>query len=88
MLELRRPSPGDTPLEYDSAVASEQMFFWGAPLAHVVRYEDHLRDMRRRSAMRRLKPMRGKPAYSRGCLKEGEKDGPASWVDNLLARNL
>jgi hypothetical protein len=64
-LELRRPTLGDTQLAYDSAVASEQMFFWGAPLAHVVRYEEHLREMRSRMAMRRLKPMRNIPTVAR-----------------------
>ena len=33
--------------------ASEQMFFFGAPLAHVVQYEEHLRAGRQERAFRR-----------------------------------
>ena len=34
--------------------ASELMFFFGAPLAHVVRYESHLREMRHTKTVRHL----------------------------------
>lgn len=34
----------------DSMTASEQMYFLGAPLAHVLHYEDELRDDRLRRA--------------------------------------
>ena len=34
--------------------ASEQMFFFGAPLAHVVLYEEHLRAVRQEKAIRQL----------------------------------
>ena len=34
--------------------ASEQMFFFGAPLAHVVLYEQHLRATRQEKAIRQL----------------------------------
>jgi hypothetical protein len=34
--------------------AAELMFFFGAPLAHVVKYEEHLNALRRDQAARRL----------------------------------
>ena len=42
----RKPGP-DGPLRPDAMNASELMFFFGAPLAHVIRYEEHLRESRR-----------------------------------------
>ena len=42
----RRPRPGGT-LRPDAMNASELMFFFGAPLAHVIQYEEHLRESRR-----------------------------------------
>jgi len=47
----RRAGPGKT-LRPEQLNASEQMFFFGAPLAHVVRYEEHLKAMRHEKAAR------------------------------------
>jgi hypothetical protein len=42
-LELRVPSEEERRAGQLNMSASEQMFFVGAPLAHVVQYEEHLR---------------------------------------------
>lgn len=44
--------------------AAEQMFFFGAPLAHIVGYEEHLREARREQAARRLARSRGPLAFT------------------------
>ena len=47
------PHPRDrTGLAAQALNASEQMFFFGAPLAHVVLYEEHLRAIRQEKAIR------------------------------------
>ena len=51
---LPRPSKQARPLRPDEMNASEQMFFYGAPLAHVVCYEEHLRTLRAEKAARDL----------------------------------
>ena len=38
--------------DQSTMTASELMFFYGAPLAHIVAYEQHLRSARNRQAMR------------------------------------
>jgi hypothetical protein len=43
---LSRPAKPGVPLRCAELNASEQMFFFGAPLAHVVCYEEHLRQQR------------------------------------------
>jgi hypothetical protein len=46
-LELRVPSEEERRAGQLNMSASEQMFFVGAPLAHVVQYEEHLRAKQR-----------------------------------------
>lgn len=45
-LRLQRPRDSAPDICIEAASASEQMFFWGAPLAHVVSYEEHLKSRR------------------------------------------
>lgn len=45
--------------------AAEQMFFFGAPLAHVVEYEENLKETRREQAARRLGRARGPHNFAR-----------------------
>jgi hypothetical protein len=58
---LSRPARPGVPLRSDELNASEQMFFFGAPLAHVVCYEEHLRQQRAerlaRDSMRARRPV-------------------------------
>jgi hypothetical protein len=51
---LPRPPKYGRPLGPEEMTASELMFFHGAPLAHVVRYEEHLREQRAEKAARGL----------------------------------
>ena len=51
---LSRPARADRTLHFEEMNASEQMFFFDAPLAHVVLYEDHLRQVRADKAARDL----------------------------------
>ena len=57
-LQLRVPSAEERRAGQLNLTASEQMFFVGAPLAHVVCYEEHLRAKQRR----RLTPARTRKA--------------------------
>jgi hypothetical protein len=50
-LELRVPSEEERRAGQLNMTASEQMFFVGAPLAHVVQYEDHLRKREQRGLL-------------------------------------
>jgi hypothetical protein len=45
-LVLSRKTASGRPVKPEEMNASELMFFFGAPLSHVVRYEDHLRAAR------------------------------------------
>jgi hypothetical protein len=45
-LVLSRKTASGRPVKPEEMNASEMMFFFGAPLSHVVRYEDHLRAAR------------------------------------------
>jgi hypothetical protein len=45
-LVLSRKTASGRPVRSEEMNASELMFFFGAPLSHVVRYEDHLRAAR------------------------------------------
>jgi hypothetical protein len=47
-LQLRVPSEEERRAGQLNMTASEQMFFVGAPLAHVVQYEEYLRAKQRR----------------------------------------
>lgn len=61
-LELPRPTNGCGKFSLQTMTASEQMFFAGAPLAHVVCFEEHGREQRDGVAMRRfLRGRRGLP---------------------------
>lgn len=42
----QEPAPAEVASVVTAMTASEQMFFLGSPLAHVVRYEDELRTER------------------------------------------
>ena len=53
-LALPRPLGANRSLRAETMDAAELMFFYGAPLAHVVEYGDHLKAMRREQAARRL----------------------------------
>ena len=44
---LPRPQGADRFLRAETMNATELMFFFGAPLAHVIQYEEHLRESRR-----------------------------------------
>jgi hypothetical protein len=48
------PRDGARALQAETMTAAEQMFFFGAPLAHVVEYEEQLKVLRREQAARRL----------------------------------
>ena len=65
---LSRPAQAGAPLGMEEMNASEQMFFFGAPLAHVVSYEEHLRQLRAERAARDLlrtrRPIRAIQALS------------------------
>jgi hypothetical protein len=73
-LVLSRKTASGRPVRAAEMNASELMFFFGAPLSHVVRYEDHLRAARAeklaRGAMRSRRPfdlvkeMTGSPAVA------------------------
>jgi hypothetical protein len=64
-LALPRPSGADPLLGPEMMTAAEQMFFFGAPLAHVVQFEEHLRLTRQEQAARRLLRCRGLHDFSR-----------------------
>lgn len=51
--------------------AAEQMFFFGAPLAHVVEYEENLKETRREQAARRLARARGPHDFARQLARVG-----------------
>ena len=51
---VSRPRGTDRSLQPGSMNAAEQMFFFGAPFAHIVAYEEHIRLTRREQAARRL----------------------------------
>jgi hypothetical protein len=51
---LARPAGPGRVLRPEAMNASEQMFFFGAPLAHVVQYEDHLKAVRHERAAKDL----------------------------------
>jgi hypothetical protein len=55
--------PGQ-PLDPETMNASELMFFFGAPLAHVVQYEDHLKASRNVRAARPLSRCRRVPEFA------------------------
>lgn len=61
-LQLPRSLDGGA-LCLETMTASEQMFFLGAPLAHVIDFEDHVREQREGAAMRRLHRGRGRLPY-------------------------
>ena len=56
---LPRPRGAERFLRPETMTAAEQMFFVGAPLAHVVQYEEHLKATRRDQAGRRHVRARG-----------------------------
>ena len=62
---LPRPCGTDRSLRPEAMNAPEQMFFFGAPLAHIVEYEEHLREVRREQAARRLARSRGPHDFTR-----------------------
>ena len=49
---LPRPPKFGRPLGPEDMNASEIMFFYGAPVAHIVRYEEHLKAQRAEKAAR------------------------------------
>jgi hypothetical protein len=53
-IELPRPARQGEALRPEAMSASELMFFFGAPVAHVVDYEEHQRASRRDKAVRAL----------------------------------
>ena len=59
-IELRYPSPDGraAQAQAETMSAAEQMFFLGAPLAHVVQYEEGLRADRQERDLRRLARLR------------------------------
>ena len=63
---LPRPHGANRLLSPETMSAGEQMFFLGAPVAHVVQYEQHLRDLRHEQATRRLVRTRGPHNLVRG----------------------
>jgi hypothetical protein len=73
---LSRPGQRGMPLRFEVMNASEQMFFFGAPLAHVVCYEEHLRQQRverlARDSLRARRPLHdqalGAPSSSPQCV--------------------
>lgn len=63
--EVARPASGRGVLSPQTMTASEQMFFLGAPLAHVVRFEEHAREHHESASRRRLqRGQRGSPVLS------------------------
>ena len=60
-VQLRYPSAEERLTGRLNMTASEEMFFEGAPLAHVVQYEEHLRIRR---ASRRLWGRARRPVFS------------------------
>lgn len=52
-IRLRQSGLSEGHLSAHTMTASEQMFFLGAPLAHVLTYEEHLKAMRRRPSQMR-----------------------------------
>lgn len=56
--------PPGQPLDPDTMNASELMFFFGAPLAHVVQYEDHLKAVRNTRSSRPLGRCRRAPEFA------------------------
>ena len=62
---LPRPRGAERFLRAETMNAAEQMFFFGAPLAHVVLYEEHLRSTRQEIAARRMMRARGPHNLSR-----------------------
>jgi hypothetical protein len=97
ILELRRPQPkteercwsvvlprprgAERFLRAETMNAAEQMFFFGAPLAHVVQYEEHLRSSRQEQAARRMMRGRGPLNFGRELAALAPK--PASPCDGL-----
>ena len=63
---LPRPHGRAHLLSAQTMSAAEQMFFFGAPLAHVVQYEERLKVMRQDHAARRLIRARGPHNLVRG----------------------
>jgi len=61
VVQLRRLPPGAHELDWATATASELMFFWSAPLAHVVAYEDWLRARRREQKLQASKRRSNSP---------------------------
>jgi len=55
VVQLRRLPRGGHELDSAMATASELMFFWSAPLAHVIAYEDRLRARRREQELQARK---------------------------------
>jgi hypothetical protein len=55
-IQLRRPSDATGGLEPTAASASELMFFWNAPVAHVVEYEERQRLLRGHPQHSRYRP--------------------------------
>ena len=64
-LVVSRPRGTDRSLRPDAMNAAELMFFFGAPFAHIVAYEEHLRLTRREQAARRLARSRPRLGFVR-----------------------
>jgi hypothetical protein len=67
-IALPRPGRGGTAPVAQDMDASELMFFFGAPLAHVVHYEQHLRQVRAEKAQRALLRSRRPFDHAAPCL--------------------
>jgi hypothetical protein len=62
--ELATYRPLGPELAREPMTAGEQMFFFQAPLAHVVQFEDRLRLMRKEGACRRMGQRTPRPPRS------------------------
>ena len=80
-IALPRPRGADRFLRPETMTAAEQMFFVGAPLAHVVQYEEHLKAMRRDQAGRRHARARGTLDLARELAVPGIAPAAASSDD-------
>ncbi len=72
---LPRPNPDGAPLRPETLNASEQMFFFGAPLAHVVQYEDTVRVARQDRTIKQI--TRARRAFNFGTGLDALRELPA-----------
>jgi hypothetical protein len=72
-----RYGPLDAPLAAQAMNASELMYFFGAPLAHVVDYEDHLRANRCERTIREMTRGRRAPGFPAPLVPPAASSGSA-----------